>query len=498
MNLRSSLITLSLLLSLVGCERARMSVSGQPGSGTSSKTVPAQDEATAKSDSDAATTGTLRSTGVSGATGETGTSGQIASTGQSEARVYEPAIDTAEPTCEGESCLQPIVTDEGKFVTNQPLRFHPRTHQLDILFVLDTSASMRDEHHSIAREINKFISQLSSDVSYRIGILLAHGPNSRTPGVKVGALYSGDGQGVVIKADEIRKDLLQQVSETELNGAVAKKVGELLTSRLEKLPIDRSQAQGEAGLLNTYSALSNARNLDEMKRQGFMRDEAALLVVFVADENDVCFDYEEESKKQGKVFVGTYASERDRQSERAAFESNETCARVARGQRLTPADVVAAARQAKGEMPVIFTGIHYLEGQVPERHDEFAKDNEAGRGYLEVIRLSDGRAVDLASEDFGKVLAQIGDFSNFRMKYEDTFVIPDRVDLNKLDPLSISVRIVAPDGTEFPIAPEHVRVRINAERGQAEVIIAYEALAEAYKDGRIKEGSSLRILYGLR
>ncbi|MCB0386922.1 MAG: hypothetical protein KDD43_16120, partial [Bdellovibrionales bacterium] len=282
MNVKSGLIMFSLTLSLMACERARMSVAGEPGGGKQKATEPAPTGGPGSSES--GTPGTVAMTGTTGETAPAGQTTQTPPPESEQVHVYEPAVDTADATCEAESCQQPIVTDEGKLVTNQPLRFLPRTHRLDILFVLDTSASMRDEHHAIAREINKFIAQLSADVSYRIGVLLAHGPYSRALGVKVGSLYSGDDQDVVIKGDEIRKELRQRVSEADLNTAVAKRVGEILTKRLDKLPIDRSQAQGEAGLLNLYTALSGAQQLNEMKRQGFMRNEAALLVVSVADE----------------------------------------------------------------------------------------------------------------------------------------------------------------------------------------------------------------------
>jgi hypothetical protein len=429
------------------------------------------------------------------------------------ARTYTPGMDGAVATCQGEDCAQPLMTDAGKYVTEQALRFQPKTRKLEILFVLDTSASMRDEHEKISREIGRFIAELSPDVSFNIGVLLGHGPRTGAAGVKVGHLYTRDNEPLVIKSEDILNEVKRDsrlVGELQSRGVqgrdldreqrkqAAGKVAEALKHRLHQLPIDRSNAQGEAGLLNLYKALAGPRENQALRHAGLLQDDAALLVVFVADEQDICFDYAAASAAAGRQIVGSYASERDRAAETGAFNAADTCGQVALGERLTPQHVVSAARAAKGEMPVIFTGIHYWKETLPRRDDKFAGDNEEGRGYLDVIKLADGQAVDLGTEDFGKILSQIGEFSNFRMKYEDTFEIPGRVDTGRLDPMSIDLIIKSSTGQDHPILRGNVRTRVNERTRNAEVIVNYEALEFAYKQGWIDEGSKLIIHYGYK
>ncbi|MGE0763328.1 MAG: hypothetical protein AB7N80_08620 [Bdellovibrionales bacterium] len=484
------------LSSGLGCERARMKTAGEPGLATQEKASPGlaspeQGQPTADTPappppSQASNDDSMPATESAGAVPVV-----------PEVRgVYNPDEEVSVATCQGADCAQAVISDDGKYTTDQPLRFEPRTHQLDILFVLDTSASMRDEHQAVAREITKFVAELSPDVSYRIGIMLAHGPRSKA-GVRVGQLYAEAGGELVIKGNE---NGLAATAEERV--ASAKRVSEALTQRLAQLPTDRSEAQGEAGLLNLYTAFSDGVRLSEMKRAGFLGDQSALLVVTIADENDVCFDYEEATHRLGKPVVGTYDTERDRKSEQAAFQAGDVCRSVANGQRLTPEIVAQTVRDARGgDLPVIFTGIHYQEDKVPSRDDKFSRDNEPGRGYLELIAAAsrikgmNGISLDLANPDFGQSLSKIGDFSNFHMKYENSFVIPGNIDLKRLDIESVAVSIRSADGEEHGFAAGNVRLHLDFKKSKAEVIIAYEALQMAYKKKWIQEGASLVIRY---
>ena len=497
------LLVLSLVILSLGCERARMSKTGTPPAETKAKperfspapgSTPANPTQASNSPTSQEEPVKDKKDGAAvdkndAPTEKNGPNDSMTLVQDENIMTFDGGESGTTPTCQGASCDQPILTDEGKYPTEQNLRFEPRTHELDIIFVLDTSASMRDEHQSVAREITKFISELSADVSYRIGIILAHGPRTKA-NVKVGSLYSEDQKNLVISSAEIGK--------TVSKDQVAAKVSEILTARLAKLPIDRSEAQGEAGMLNLYTAFSDSVKRNELKRAGLLGDKAALLVVTVADENDICFDYEETSRRLGKEVIGTYATKLDRVREQNAFQAQDTCRSVANGQRLTAEDVVQAVHQARGSLPVIFTGIHYLEDQVPERTDEFSKDNEAGRGYLDVIEIGKGIAVDLASENFASALTKIGNFSNFHMKYENTFFIPGKVDVKRFDSNSVSVRIRSGDGQEHPIAAGNVRVKLDSAKQQVSVIIAYEALQSAYEQKWIGEGSKLLIDYGYK
>lgn len=428
---------------------------------------------------------------------------------------YIPGLTDSAPTCVGEACARSAITDAGKYLTEQNLRFKPKTRKLEILFVLDTSTSMHDEHAAIAREIGAFIAELSPEVSYRLGVMLAHGPNAKVPGVKVGHLYTKNAGPLVLDGDAILAEVKRDSNSIEelnarspgLQGEelekaqrkqASQRLAHLLKQRLQDLPLDRSNAQGEAGLLNLYKAFSGAQEKSELKRAGLLQEDSALLVVTVADEQDMCFDYAAASAAAGTPIKGNYSREQDRRSEEAAFLAHDTCARVANGHRLTPKHVFDAIKAAKGDRPVVFSGIHYLNDNLPTKTDKDAGDNEPGRGYLDLIKLGDGQAVDLSTEDFGKTLAEIGKFSNFRMKWEDTFVIPGKVDAARLDPNSIGVFIKSGNGEVHPVATGNVRVRINEKTRQPEVVIDYQSLEYAYEREWIDEGAKLIIEYGYK
>src|SRR5690606_15283042 len=55
----------------------------------------------------------------------------------------------------------------------------------------------------------------------------------------------------------------------------------------ERIPADRTQAQGEALLANLNQFLYKKYN----QSSEFPRKDAALSIIFISDENDVCFDY---------------------------------------------------------------------------------------------------------------------------------------------------------------------------------------------------------------
>lgn len=432
-----------------------------------------------------------------------------------KAKIYDPGSDTTEATCTGNDCNENFMTDAGNFKTEQDFQLTPMTQKLDVVFILDTSKSMRDEHEKISREMSDFIAKLSPEVSIRIGVMLAHGPGTGAKGVKVGYLfYRGSELPVIDSEDvlrEVKRDsrLVMQLQQQGIQGIdlekhqrqqAAARISEIMKVRLANLPNDRSKAQGEAGLLNLYKALTGAAEKAALKRAGILRDDAALLVVFAADEQDMCFDYSQPSLVTGKIHAGSYDKPIDETTEKAAFASNEICGRVTQdGQRLTPKHVFDAVKSAKGEMPIIITGIHYLDEERPDANDQHAGDNEMGHGYLDLIKLANGRAVNLKTEDFGNVLAEIGTFSNAKMKFEkNSFEIPGNVDPKRFEPKSVGVIIKTADGTQHPVDGANVETRNNEKTGRPEIVIKHEALEFIKNQGWSAPGTKLVIYYGYK
>lgn len=400
--------------------------------------------------------------------------------------------DCANPRNERECNIQTVIVPRKDQITCPAiqLRQRPYTDKLDILFVVDTSASMKEERTEIARQMTNFINELSPDVDYRIAVMLGHGPRSKA--IQVGEIYQTDptsNTGVLKKSHLSPEQIIHA-----------------LATRMQSVPNDNSEVQGEAGLLNLYTAVTDSGKLAQMKSQGFWRDEAAKAVIFVADENDVCFDYEAESARVGhvvkarakKVAKGdTYGRD---PVEIDSFNRSDVCANVINGKRLTPKLVFDAVAKSSS-MPVAYSGILYLDNKsIPlDKNDTYAADNEMGRGYLEVVSLGFGKAAELAQRDFGKSLAKMGDFTNFKMKYDHIFPMLNVKDVTDIDPLTVSIAIADTSTKQINLFESpNVVLETDKATNTANVVIAYEVIDKVYADGRVKPDSKIVIWYSTK
>ncbi|MGE0763331.1 MAG: hypothetical protein AB7N80_08635 [Bdellovibrionales bacterium] len=427
-----------------------------------------------------------------------------------------PSTRPFSPKCEKDCSIETVQVERQKPVLTCPeigLRARPYTNKLDILFVVDTSASMKEERIEIARQMVKFINELSHDVDYRIAVLLGHGPRSKTS--LVGELFTPPSKSTDYSVIQIEDLVIGKISQNDpdtrarngrpSNGvkksdviSVGRREGaELAAQRLAemmaKVPNDASEAQGEAGLLNLYTAVRDSRKLNEMQRRGFWRVNAAKAVFFIADENDVCFDY------AGTGFKGNYATEGDRRNETDAFNRTDVCAATADGRRLTARHVHDAVQASSDGMPTIFSGVLYLDNKsIPQKRDKYSKDNEMGHGYLDVIAYGKGKALDLGQGNFGPALAKIGDFADFRMKYDHIFPMRNVADVSDIDPVTVEVLIRDGSGKEHMFNGTNVKLELDTARNQAQVIIAYEVLAKIYEGGMVKSDSKIIIRYSTK
>jgi hypothetical protein len=171
------------------------------------------------------------------------------------------------------------------------------------------------------------------------------------------------------------------------------------------------------------------------------------------------------------------------------------CKTAVHGRRLTPEDVYQALSQLKGQMPLILTGILYVDNNIPKRGDTYAPENEMGRGYLNVIRMGHGQAASLADRHFGTSLAKLGDFSNFRMQYDNSFVCRTDVPADEVNESSVDVKVTPRRGgqaLEFksvcdgqskscPAGVQPAFVELETKDGQAKAVhvsVPYEPLSQ--------------------
>jgi hypothetical protein len=171
---------------------------------------------------------------------------------------------------------------------------------------------------------------------------------------------------------------------------------------------------GEEGLFALKSALTGAK-LDAIKAQGFVRDEAALAVVFVSDEQDICYDY-----------PAGVAGVRDPDGYETSSKARD-CAGV------TPESVQAAVKTAKGVAPYLIGGVLYNNEATYVRQGE----NELGYGYLDLIRLVSGISVDMAGSSYTEGLAQLGSLARVKLELLSDFTLARP----EIDPESIRVYV---------------------------------------------------------
>ncbi|MCB0343238.1 MAG: hypothetical protein H6626_05995 [Pseudobdellovibrionaceae bacterium] len=251
------------------------------------------------------------------------------------------------------------------------------TKKIDVLFVVDTSGSLVEERDEIGDGVDALLGALPADVDAQFGVMLAH------VGSRSGRLYRrySDKPYVLNAANHSSEELRT-----------------ILRDRMRLVATENETDGGEAGLYSLNEAFSEA-NLLESVGHGFFREDAALAVVFVADENDICARY-----PQGVVPVVD-----PNNKEIPAF--NRYCANI------TPESVLAQVRAHQGERPSVVAGIIYHE----QSDFPAVGENEIGYGYLEMIRMANGVAIDLAGNHIHQGLDQIGLLATKKLNLKTEF-----------------------------------------------------------------------------
>jgi hypothetical protein len=219
-----------------------------------------------------------------------------------------------------------------------------------------------------------------------------------------------------------------------------KEMMKLLFKKMQHPPNDKSPAQGELGLYNVYKAITEPSLLAPIQAAGMFRDDAALNIFFISDENDVCYDYSTlggtpaYESKNGKVKDPTTGRDPVEQ-----WTYDNICNDAVNGERLQPGLVFQALSKFKAEhggKPLMISGAIYREDSTiprcfanPKKRqnctsgktDAYADEKEIGHGYIDLIRMTKMDAVDLAKNDFGSQLASIGTKTEIAMRMSNTF-----------------------------------------------------------------------------
>ncbi len=257
------------------------------------------------------------------------------------------------------------------------------SRKIDLLFVTDTSASLSQERRDIARGIDSFVAALPSDSDLRVAVMLGHSSRS----IWSGALFRTRSVGPVL----------------DLGSHGLGRVRSGLETLLSSGPSDWYGDGGEELLYSVARGIQGAP-LEMARSQGFFRPDAALAVIFVTDENDICAAYPE-----GVIRVG------DRDGlELPAYQ------RDCRG--ITHERVLADLRALQAERPLFVGGIGYINPDtVP-----MGAENEVAYGIVELVAAARGKMVDLAgpgAERFSAGLGEIGELVQREVSLQHEFVL---------------------------------------------------------------------------
>ncbi len=257
-----------------------------------------------------------------------------------------------------------------------------RWNSIDLLFVTDTSGSLNNERAQIARGIDAFINSLPTSVDYRIGVMLGHSSRSSLSG----SLYSASNTPAVL--DSKKMSYAQ--------------IGLALTRNLTSGPSDYYADGGEEDFYSLTQAFSPTK-LAQSKKKGFFRDEAALVVVFISDEQEICYDYKP-GERPVPDFDYLEASAKARDCGTGIYKiSHQSIQRV--------------VKSYAGDRPVAFGAIVYTDPtRVP-----YVGENEYGYGYMDLIQESGGVAIDIGAADYRPGLAKLGTFVSEKLELQHNF-----------------------------------------------------------------------------
>ncbi len=363
------------------------------------------------------------------------------------------------PVCgEGGPC--PVIEPIAGRCDAVPFSGERKAGKLDIVFVVDTSASLRGgktrnggELAQIGRDIGNFVRELDKNTEYNIGVILGHGPATQHHGT---LFRSNQGEPLVLKYEDYARAAGTNGTEEQIRARIEAAITRDLEKKMMNTANESRGAQGEAILLSLYTAVTGGQNA--IKSAGLFRDDAALAVIMVTDEQDVCFDY------TGTQYQPVAKGGRDSQGRpiEDPIEKNfreGVCARAVNGGPLRPNHVYDALMALKGEQKLVVTAIAYTDANIrpnPDLEDE----NERGHGVIELVGLfGSSPVVNLAdvarsngSVSFAPELKHLGQHTEMMMKYENPIKCTTRnIHPDAVDPATIRVTVKNGDGSTLGV-----------------------------------------------
>lgn len=154
------------------------------------------------------------------------------------------------------------------------------SRKVDILWVVDSSGSMGPKQARLAANFARFVEQLTSanpPIDFHIGVTSMDTDDPATRGRLRGWNISGQGGDFIACTQDAQGGLS---CNTGLDTASA------VTAFNQMARVGTVGSSVERGLLAAYLALTNSANLSTATEARFVRQDAALYLVFVSDEDD--------------------------------------------------------------------------------------------------------------------------------------------------------------------------------------------------------------------
>lgn len=330
--------------------------------------------------------------------------------------IFEKTRDVLAP--KGPSCNDQ--SDRFTWSWRQPEPTFSRA--VDLLFVTDSSLSLLPERRKLARAISHFLRGLPENADPRIAVMLGHGGKSKWSG----RLFSHGSDPRVLNPAVLGEEELVRALEENLTCP----------------KVEWASTNGEALFLSLQKSLKGSR-FNEIRSQGFFRDGAAISVVFVSDENEVCFDPRSIGKVTWPDFKDSLLGLEDR-----------ALSKYCKG--ISPESTLAALRDA-------FPGRKISVGTIVHSDPEFVcrwGEHSIGHGYLQLASLvPDSLVMDIRSGDFDQGLSRLASVSTSQLPLLTAFTLSGEA---RLDAESVLVYV---DGREVPATfdAETRTVRIAGE-----------------------------------
>jgi alpha-tubulin suppressor-like RCC1 family protein len=229
-----------------------------------------------------------------------------------------------------------------------------------------------------------FINQLPVEVDYQFAVLLGHGDQSSWNGT----LYQKGTEDIVLSSNNLTNP-------------------EIISGLRAKMNQPAGDGETDGGEVGIYSLmkLMEQDNLQAAKDAGFFRDGAALAVVFVADEQDICAEFP----------AGVVPVVDPQGKETSSF--SKYCVDAQNNYLVTPQLAVDGLSNIQGDSPMVVGAVIYNNSETIPLQGE----NEIGYGYKEAVELAGGITIDMANGDYSDGLANLGKLATVSVQPANDF-----------------------------------------------------------------------------